>query len=227
MDRERDTMIEVRDVSKSFDGTTALAGVSVTLARGERVVVFGPSGSGKTTLLRLIAGLETPDTGEVLLDGAVASRPGWVQAPHERGMGFVFQQPALWPHMSVARNVAFGLGAMPRERADEPLREVLAATGLTDLRDRLPSQLSGGEARRVALARALAPQPDWLLMDEPLANLDTEARDEMLSLIATITGKTGAGLVYVTHDRTEAERIARRVVRLHDGRLAPDGEVAP
>lgn len=219
-------MIEVRDVTKRFGKTTALASVSVTLARGERLSVLGPSGSGKTTLLRLIAGLETPDAGDVLLDGELASRPGWALAPHLRSIGFVFQQPTLWPHMSVARNVAFGLGEMPREPADARLAEALEATGLTGLRDRLPGELSGGEARRVALARALAPRPDWLLMDEPLANLDIEAKDEMLALIASVAQETSAGLIYVTHDESEAARISTRVVRLRDGRLQPDGGVS-
>lgn len=226
MEREREPMIELRGVTKRFGDTVAVEGVSMTLARGASVAALGPSGSGKTTLLRLIAGLETPDEGEALLDGEVASRPGWVLAPHLRGMGFVFQQPALWPHMSVARNVAFGLGGLPREQADARLDEALEQTGLTALRDRLPGQLSGGEARRVALARALAPRPDWLLMDEPLTNLDTEAKDGMLELIAQVVGETEAGLVYVTHDESEASRIAERVVRLRDGRLEPDGEVA-
>ena len=206
-------MIELRDMTKHFGDTVALEGVSMTLARGESLSVLGPSGSGKTTLLRLIAGLEMPDRGQVLLGDEVVSRPGWVMPPHLRGMGFVFQQPALWPHMTVARNVAFGLGGP----ADARLDEVLEQAGLTALRDRLPGELSGGEARRVALARALAPQPNWLLLDEPLTNLDAEAKDEMLDLIGAVARDTGAGLIYVTHDETEATLIATRIVRLRDG----------
>lgn len=226
MAEEHEPMIELRDVTKRFGQTIALASVSMTLERGASVAVLGPSGSGKTTLLRLIAGLEMPDEGEVLLDGEVVSRPGWVLAPHLRGMGFVFQQPALWPHMSVARNVAFGLGGVPRDQANARLDETLERTGLTALRDRLPGQLSGGESRRVALARALAPHPDLLLMDEPLTNLDTDAKDGMLALIAQVAEETGPGLIYVTHDESEAGRIAERVVRLRAGRLQPDAEVA-
>jgi len=217
-------MIELRGVSKHFGPTVAVAEVTVTLAISAPVALLGPSGCGKTTLLRLIAGLEVPDAGEVLFAGKVASRPGWVLAPHLRSIGFVFQQPALWPHLSVARNVAFGLGRMPRAQAAARLGEVLEQTGLTHLRDRLPHQLSGGEARRVALARALAPRPTWLLMDEPLSNLDSDAKEELLALIRDIGSHAGVGLVYVTHDEGEALRLTPRVLRMRNGRLLPEGE---
>ncbi len=216
-------MIELRAVTRRFRDTVAVDGVSFTLAEASTVAILGPSGSGKTTVLRLIAGLEEPDEGELLIGGEVVSRPGLVVPPHMRGMGFVFQQPALWPHMTVARNVAFGLGDLPRTQARERLAEVLAQTALTDLRDRLPAQLSGGQARRVALARALAPRPAWLLMDEPLTNLDGESRSQMLALIEQIVAGSETGLVYVTHDESEAARLAPRVLRMDAGHVTEEG----
>ena len=215
-------MIEVRAVVKRFGEVIALDGVSLELERGASLGVLGASGSGKTTLLRIIAGLELPDRGEVLMDGRTTSRPGWGVAPHRRGLGYVFQSPALWPHMTVAGNISFGLHGLPPAEAGTRLARIIEDTGLCGLERRYPVQLSGGQARRVALARALAPRPAWLLMDEPLSNLDRTARDEMLALVDHVVTDSGAGLIYVTHDEGEVERLACRVLRLSEGRVVGD-----
>jgi ABC-type Fe3+/spermidine/putrescine transport system ATPase subunit len=215
-------MIEVRAVVKRFGEVPVLEGVSLELERGASLGILGASGSGKTTLLRIIAGLELPESGEVLMDGRVVSRRGWGMAPHRRGLGFVFQSPALWPHMTVAGNVSFGLRSLAAPEARARLGRIIEDTGLGRLEQRYPAQLSGGQARRVAIARALAPQPEWLLMDEPLSNLDRAARDEMLALVEHIVAESRAGLIYVTHDESELERLACRVLRLTEGRLIGD-----
>jgi iron(III) transport system ATP-binding protein len=213
-------MIAVASLSRWYDGVRALEDVSFEIASGAALAVVGPSGSGKTTLLRLIAGLELPDSGEVLLDGRAASRPGWALAPHRRGVGFVFQSPALWPHMTVAQNILFGLRGLPHAEARARLEALLDQTGLKGLERRYPHQISGGQARRVALARALAPRPRFLLLDEPLTNLDTRLKEEMLELILAAARHTAATLLYVTHQMDEATRVARRVLRLEAGLVA-------
>ncbi len=210
-------MIELREVSKSFGPVPAVRAVTLAVADGQAVVLFGPSGCGKTTVLRLIAGLETPDHGEVLIDGEVASRPGWLKAPRERKVGFVFQTPALWPHMTVAENVRFGM----KDRKHEAFEQVLGHLDLGDLQDRFPDELSGGEACRVALARTLAARPRHLLLDEPLSNLDFDSRDRMLRVIMQAHRESGGALIYVTHDADEAEVISSTRFRMQDGRLLP------
>ncbi|RPI31825.1 MAG: ATP-binding cassette domain-containing protein, partial [Chloroflexota bacterium] len=201
-------MIDVCGVSKSYGKVAGVERVSFQVpAQGLRVL-YGPSGSGKTTLLRLIAGLEIPDEGEIALNGEQASRPGWALAPHRRGIGFMFQTPALWPHLTVAQNVAFGLHGLPKNESRERLHHLLDQAGLAHLARRYPHQLSGGEARRVALARTLAPRPACLLLDEPLANLDPESKDRLRGLVLEIVRNTQACLVWVTHDAEEASFIS-------------------
>lgn len=218
-------MIQVSQLSKCFGRVRALDAASFRLAAGESLVILGPSGSGKTTLLRLIAGLEMPDEGQVLIDGGLASRPGWVLDPHRRGIGFVFQTPCLWPHMTVAQNILFGLAHLSWRDARQRLDELLAQTELIGLERRYPSELSGGEARRVALARTLAPTPKCLLMDEPLTNLDQDLRAKLLTLIKETVQSEGSSLLYVTHDPDETAQISGRVLTLRDGRLCqtPEG----
>ena len=214
-------MILATDLTKSFGGVQALRGVSLELASGGVVSIIGPSGCGKTTFLRLLAGLEEPDAGEIWLDGVIASRPGWVRPPHQRGIGFVFQESALWPHLTVAQNVLFGLGGLERRAARHRAEEVLGQVGLEQFWNRYPHQLSGGEGRRVALARALAPRPRRLLMDEPLSNLDEAARIALLEQIRKSVTREGASLVYVTHDLREAREVGGRCIRMRDGRFLP------
>ena len=214
------TMIVVNHVTKSYGKVRGLEEVSLELNTGETLVILGPSGSGKTTLLRLIAGLEMPDEGEIYIDDSLASRPGWTLVPHKRNIGFVFQVSALWPHMTVAQNILFGLDTLPKNTVRDRVVELLDRTGLTGLQERYPDELSGGEARRVAIARSLAPHPRYLLLDEPLINLDPELKQEMLSLIKETTLQTEASLIYVTHDVNEAWHVSSgRVLTLKSGRL--------
>ena len=213
-------MIEVNQITRSYGGVKAVDQASFALAAEKALVILGPSGSGKTTLLRLIAGLEVPDEGEIYINGALASRRKWALQPHQRGIGFVFQRPALWPHMTVAQNILFGLNGMPKPRARDRLYELLERTALTGLQHRYPHQLSGGEARRVSIARSLAPCPGCLLMDEPLVHLNRELKEEVLSLILDSVSETHAGLIYVTHDAGEAGRVSDRVLEMKAGRIS-------
>ncbi|OGD32654.1 MAG: hypothetical protein A2V45_08095 [Candidatus Aminicenantes bacterium RBG_19FT_COMBO_58_17] len=212
-------MIEVRELSKSFGDVRVLDHVTFNVPASDSLVILGPSGSGKTTLLRLIAGLEIPDQGEIFINGEPASEPGRVLSPYRRGIGFVFQTPALWPHMTVAKNILFGLNGMLKRDASNRLDELLVQTGLTGLEHRYPSQLSSGQARRVALARTLAPKPRCLLMDEPLTNLDPDLKGQLLAMIKKNVGQERTCLLYVTHDAEEARGISERVLVLQNGRL--------
>lgn len=212
-------MIQVSHVTKSYGKARALEDVSLQVTTPEPLVILGPSGSGKTTLLRLIAGLEMPDAGEIHINGSLASRPGWALPPHRRNMGFVFQTPALWPHMTVAGNITFGMNGLSRDRMRGRLRELLEDFDLHGLGERYPDELSGGEARRVAIARCLAPEPRYLLMDEPLTNLDRELKRKALARIALAVRDTRAFLVYVTHDPDEARKLSGRVIFLDAGRV--------
>jgi iron(III) transport system ATP-binding protein len=201
-------MISVKDLVKAFGSVRAVDGVSFELSAGESLVIYGPSGSGKTTLLRLIAGLEIPDAGKVILDGILNSGEGEWVPPHQRNLGFVFQASALWPHMTVSQNIQFGLKKLPSHDAKASLNEILERTGLQGLNQRYPSQLSGGEARRVSLARTLAPKPKILLMDEPLTNLDPDLKTNLLNLVLEIVAQENITMIYVTHDSQEADQIA-------------------
>jgi iron(III) transport system ATP-binding protein len=215
-------MIEVERVSKSFGPVKALDGVSLRLEDGRSLGISGPSGSGKTTLLRLIAGLEIPDEGTIRIDGEPFSAPRRAVAPGRRGIGFVFQRPALWPHMTVAQNILFGISRLSRTEAARRLAQLLEATDLAGLERRRPDELSVGQARRVALARALAPRPKRLLMDEPLTNLDADLKQSMVRLIQSSVEATGASLLYVSHDGDEVHQLTQRVIRIAGGRLEPE-----
>jgi thiamine transport system ATP-binding protein len=210
-------MLRAEGVSVSFDGTAAVDHATLEIADGEVVTVLGPSGSGKTTLLRVIAGLQPPDSGRVLLDGAdLEGVP-----PHRRGIGLVFQDHALFPHRDVAGNVAFGL----RMRGDTPraietrVGELLELVGLSGLGRRSVGTLSGGEQQRVALARALAPEPRVLLLDEPLGSLDRRLRDRLLADLARLFTELDQTAIYVTHDQTEAFTLGDRVAVMRAGRV--------
>ncbi|MEI7857437.1 MAG: ABC transporter ATP-binding protein [Methanomicrobiales archaeon] len=212
-------MIELEDVSKSFGNYPALSKVSLTIPDHARIALLGPSGSGKTTLLRLIAGLEVPDAGTISSDGRIISSPEYVLPPYERSIGFVFQSAALWPHMTVSDNILFGLDHLPETEQQQRLLTLLERMQITSIKDRFPDQISGGEARRVALARALAPRPATLLFDEPLTNLDRKLRDDLLSLISESVLETGSTMVYVTHDEYEAECVADTIIRFDKGTI--------
>ncbi len=217
--------IEVRNIVKRFGDFTALKDVSVQVPTGKLVALLGPSGSGKTTLLRIIAGLETLDSGEVLFDGKdTVSR-----SARERRVGFVFQHYALFRHMTVFENVAFGLRVKPRrERPSDAaiaakVRELLELVQLERLGERYPSQLSGGQRQRVALARALAVQPKTLLLDEPFGALDARVRQELRRWLRRLHDEIGITSVFVTHDQDEALELADQVVVLREGHVEQIG----
>jgi thiamine transport system ATP-binding protein len=211
----------IADVAVRFDGAAALDGVTLDVAAGEVVTVLGPSGSGKSTLLRVVAGLEHPAAGRVLLDGTdVTDVP-----PHRRGIGLVFQDHALFDHRDVAGNVAFGLRMRGDERSaiDARVRELLELVGLAGFERRSVATLSGGEQQRVALARALAPEPRVLLLDEPLGSLDRALRDRLLEDLERLFETLGVTALYVTHDQGEAFVLGDRVAVLRRGRIAQVG----
>jgi len=212
-------MIRLAGISKSFGSSPVISNVSLTIPAHARIALLGPSGSGKTTLLRLIAGLEVPDTGTISLDGRIISSPEYMDPPSKRSIGFVFQSPALWPHMTVSDNILFGLDPLPEEEQKHRLGILLERLKITHVKERFPDQISGGEARRVALARALAPQPSTLLFDEPLTNLDRELKDDLLKLITETVRATGSTMVYVTHDEYEAECVADTIIRFEKGTI--------
>jgi thiamine transport system ATP-binding protein len=214
-------MLRVDDVSVRFGATAALDGVTLDVAEAEVVTVLGQSGAGKSTLLRVVAGLEVPDRGRVLLEGRDLARV----PPHRRGIGLVFQDHALFPHRDVEGNVAFGLRmhGVPRERIGARARELLALVGLAGFEKRSVATLSGGEQQRVALARALAPEPRVLLLDEPLGSLDRRLRDRLLSDLARLFLELRVTALYVTHDQAEAFALGHRVAVMRAGRFVQVG----
>ncbi len=217
-------MIQCSELSFSIGGKAIISGLELTVADGECIVVMGPSGAGKTTLLRLLAGLAMPSAGTVRINGDVASSAGSIRiAPSRRDIGFVFQSGALWPRMTVAQNLLYGLADLPRAEGQQRMREALEVCKVPELAMRFPQQLSGGEQRRVALARAIAPHPRHLLMDEPLTSLDADLRSELLQLVCRTVRAHDTALVYVTHDEAEARTLGGRQMRLEHGRLVPNG----
>ncbi|HEV8308311.1 MAG TPA: ABC transporter ATP-binding protein [Methylomirabilota bacterium] len=215
------SLLRLRDVSKRFASTDppAVDGLSLAVEPGEILVLLGPSGCGKTTTLRLIAGFESPDRGVIEIRGQRMAGGGTTVAPEARGVGIVFQDYALFPHLTVADNVVFGLGRFERAARLRRVAEVLETVGLAELARRFPHELSGGQQQRVALARALAPAPALILLDEPFSNLDTDLRASMREEIEKILRMTGTTAVFVTHDQQEAFTLADRVGVLHAGHL--------
>ena len=210
------------DVSKRFGSHPALDGVSLEVPTATCLVVLGPSGCGKTTLLRVIAGLETPDRGDVWLDGAHIARAGRnLIPPHQRRLGFVFQDLALWPHLTVRGNLEFVLAAQKRQRATRSARveEALHLARIEVLAERRPHELSGGEQQRVALARALVGDPKLLLLDEPLSSLDPDLRSTLRQELMQLQRELRMTMIYVTHDRADAEALADSVVEMRSGRV--------
>jgi thiamine transport system ATP-binding protein len=204
--------LDLRRISVSFDGRPVLRDLDLVVPRGSTTAVVGPSGSGKSTLLRVIAGLTTPDAGAVIIDGVDVTR----LPPHRRHVGLVFQDNQLFPHLDVWHNVAFGLRMSRTNRAETSRRvaELLALVGLSERAHSDVTVLSGGEAKRVALARALAPRPDVILFDEPLTGLDRELHDHLLVELGRILDEDSTTAVLVTHDRAEADTLASAVVEL-------------
>ncbi len=213
--------LELDRVTVRLGGRTVLDDVSLSVGAGELLPILGPSGCGKTTLLRVVAGLVRPKRGRVTLGERVFNDPRPRVPAHERGVAMVFQQLALWPHLTVARNLSFGLEARKVPEAERTTRvaDALASVDLAGFEARRPDELSGGERQRVALARALVANPDVLLLDEPLSSVDAMLRDELLSVIRTVHRRLGVTTLYVTHDRDEAMALGRRVAVMTDGRL--------
>jgi putative spermidine/putrescine transport system ATP-binding protein len=218
---EQAILLDIQALSKSYGATTALERVDLQVREGELLTLLGPSGSGKTTLLKVIAGFEAPTSGQVLLRGRDISR----LSPARRGVGMVFQHYALFPHMTVAQNLGYGLKLRrtPRTARERRVEELLELLRLGGLHDRYPRQLSGGQQQRVALGRALAYDPEVILMDEPLGALDRALRIEMEEQIRGLHRDLGATIVYVTHDQQEALALSDRVAIMRAGKVASVG----
>jgi iron(III) transport system ATP-binding protein len=214
------TSLSLRGLTKAFGEVRAADGVDLDLPRGELCALLGPSGCGKTTVLRLIAGLERPDAGTIVLDGEILSSETAFVAPERRRIGMVFQDYALFPHLDVADNVGYGLGRRPDPSR---VREVLELVGMAGIEERRVHDLSGGQQQRVALARALAPTPRLILLDEPFSNLDAGLRERLREEVRGIIKAAGVTALFVTHDQEEALSIAESVGVMRDGRIEQQG----
>jgi len=201
-----------------------ISDLSFSMDKGEVVSIFGQSGSGKSTILRLLAGLETPEEGTIEIDDRIMVDDKTFVYPEKRGIGMVFQDYALFPHMTVEQNIKFGLGKLPKDERADRVDEVLELVGLLDYKDRYPHELSGGQQQRVALARAIAPRPSLLLLDEPFSNLDADLQGKIRQDLKVIIRKSGITSIFVTHDKEDSLAIADRVVVLEKGRVVKVGE---
>ena len=217
--------IEIENVVKDYGTFVALRGISLDVQEGEFVSLLGPSGCGKTSLLRSIAGLEDIQGGSITVSDRLLSRKGYTVPPERRNVGLIFQSYALWPHMTVLKNIAYGLKLRKwdKNRIAARVKEVLGVVGLEGLENRLPSQLSGGQMQRVAVARSLAAAPGVLLFDEPLSNLDAKLRETMRFELRRIQKSVGTTAVYVTHDQGEAMVISDRIVLMNHGEIVQQG----
>ncbi|SDB03508.1 ABC transporter ATP-binding protein [Eubacterium oxidoreducens] len=213
--------VELKNINKSFGDFQASKDVSFGIEKGSLVALLGPSGSGKTTILRMLAGLEHPDSGEIYIDGKLVNN---VPAA-KRGIGFVFQNYALFRYMTVYENIAFGLELrkVPKKQIKERVKELLELTGLSGMEKRYPNQLSGGQRQRVAFARALAPQPDVLLLDEPFAAIDAKVRQELRSWLKDMIKKVGITSIFVTHDQEEALEVSDQIIVTNCGQVEQIG----
>lgn len=213
--------VELKNINKSFGDFKASSDVSFGIEKGRLVALLGPSGSGKTTILRMIAGLEAPDSGEIYIDGNLVND---IPAS-QRGIGFVFQNYALFRYMTVYENIAFGpeIKKLPKKQIRERVNELIELVGLVGMERRFPNQLSGGQRQRVAFARALAPNPTLLLLDEPFAAIDAKVRAELRSWLAEMIHKVGITSVFVTHDQDEAVDVADDIIVTNKGRVEQHG----
>jgi len=218
------TVLQLDSVEKTFGAETAVEALSLAVNDGELLTLLGPSGCGKTTTLRLIAGLERPTAGTVRINDEVIAGDGRFAKPEERDVGIVFQDFALFPHLDVSENIAFGIQDLSTEDRENRVEELLELVDLQSHSGRMPNQLSGGQQQRVALARSLAPEPDLLLLDEPFSNLDVRLRVEMREEVRRILKRAGVTAISVTHDQEEALSISDRVAIMNDGRVEQVGD---
>ena len=215
--------VTLEGLTKSYQSGAALAGVDLDVNPGEIICLLGPSGCGKTTLLRIISGIERPTAGRVLINDREVAGPNRFEAPEKRGVGLMFQDFALFPHLTILENVSFGLKDLPRAEASQAARAILDRVGLATMANAYPSVLSGGQQQRVALARAIVPRPAVMLMDEPFSGLDVQLRDSMLEETLGLLRETRATSLIVTHNPEEAMRMGDRIVVMRDGRIVQAG----
>jgi iron(III) transport system ATP-binding protein len=217
--------VELRGLTKRYGEAAVVDDISLTIDHGRLVCLLGPSGCGKTTTLRLIAGFVEPSAGEIRVGSQVISSPARTLPPERRNMSMIFQSYALWPHMTVAQNVSYGLGLrkLDRETIKQKLATILATTHLAELADRYPGELSGGQQQRVALARALVVEPETLLLDEPLSNLDANLREEMRFEVRRLHDEYRYTTIYVTHDQSEAMTTADVIAVMNRGKIEQAG----
>jgi iron(III) transport system ATP-binding protein len=220
--------VAISGLSKSYGAGAEMPAVSelnLTIRDNQFVTLLGPSGCGKTTTLRLIAGYMAPDAGTIHVDGRLISSKDILVLPEHRGMGMVFQNYAVWPHKTVFENVVFGLRVrkVPNAKARELVERTLAHVNLTGFENRMPNELSGGQQQRVALARSLVVEPEILLLDEPLSNLDAKLRERMRGELKQLQRRTGITFIYVTHDQAEALALSDQIAVIHDGKLQQFG----
>lgn len=216
--------IELINISKSFDGEEVLSGINLRINRGEVLAILGVSGVGKTTLLRIIAGLETPDSGTVLIDGKIATKDTEIIiSPEKRKIGFIFQNLALWEHMTVETHIKFVLRIRKSSRIDEETKKIMSFFDLQEHRHKKPYQLSGGQKQRLAIARALAQNPEFLLLDEPLSNLDVPRKKQLRRELLRIKKEKNLAIIYVTHDPLDVKLISDRIAILHQCKIVQQG----
>jgi len=213
------TLLELKSVRQSYGDQEVVKGLSFSLVRGGIACLLGPSGCGKTTVLRCIAGFEPVTAGEIALNGQVVSSPGSMVPPEKRRIGMVFQDYALFPHLTVLENISFGLHGIARGERNRRAAEYLAGVGLSEESDKYPHELSGGQQQRVAIARALAPRPNLLLLDEPFSNLDVDLRERLGQEVRDIIKASGATAILVTHDQHEAFAMADEIGVMREGRI--------
>ena len=211
--------IQIKDLCFCYGNTkdNTIQDFNLEIEQGEIISILGESGSGKSTVLRLLCGLETPSRGSISIDGSVMTDDRRFVLPEKRGIGMVFQDYALFPHMTVAENIQFGLKGFGRKAKKQRTDEVLDLVNMTAFAKRFPHELSGGQQQRIALARALAPKPSLLLLDEPFSNLDADLQIKIRSELKDIIKKTGITSIFVTHDREDSKAIADRIITMRDG----------